>query len=730
MKKNNKEGQKKNAKNKGTMPLSIFCDVKGGNMASSPYNFIRFRLLDILAHPMMKEKKLSPRQNEEKVALYKGYVKEVGKYSGYIQLMITTKTPCFIGGKTEGTKAEDNLKQYFYEPGGKLAIPGSSLRGMTKNLFKIITVSSFKADEDFTERKLYFRDVAGKNGSALVDLYKNKRMNVKPFTAEGKTYSKSSAESGFLVRYRDAKGVHYGIYPTSNAKRYNSKELQEKKWKPQDEKPVIYYGINQNIPRLSANEVLAVGGAIGGHQAGWCFDASTCVDDRIPVGDDVISSYEKDENNGGLQVIPAGRKKSDDENQDTSKQGSKIYGVEGDQARALMSCVKDHQKIDYVCPCFYMRDSQGRIESFGLGNLYRIPYKTSIAQHVPEHLREPKKVDFAEAVFGDKALWAGRVQFEDALPVSYAEEEFEYAKPLMSPHPTAFQMYLLQDDALKSYRSTKSEGMNSQKQGKQANPEWSKEMKHWDSGYADNLSANTYEPLIRGYKLYWHQKTGNTDWHIGDGESHIKGSPKIRPVGAGAVFEGRIYFESLSDVELGALLAVFHLKELDMEQHGPEADRVKAQYYPNAAAETGEPVYKIGRGKPLGMGSIHIASKLFLSDDKEKYTELWEESGWKSHEQEEPPDKYIEEFKRYLAESIKNKKLYQDMLGELWYMMDWNMTSQPCWKEKTAYMGGTETRDEKKQGKADERFKKRVPLLSPKDFVRAEFHKDKDEWRR
>ncbi|MDD7678412.1 MAG: RAMP superfamily CRISPR-associated protein, partial [Anaerovibrio sp.] len=84
--------------------------------AEAPYNFV----------PLISEV-VTGEIDEVSQTAYKEHVLAHGKNTGYIDLEITSKSPLFIGGNGEK----------FFAPSGKPMIPGSSIRGMVKNLFKI-----------------------------------------------------------------------------------------------------------------------------------------------------------------------------------------------------------------------------------------------------------------------------------------------------------------------------------------------------------------------------------------------------------------------------------------------------------------------------------------------------------------------------------------------------------------------------------------------------------------
>jgi len=207
-------------------------------------------------------------------------------------------------------------------------------------------------------------------------------------------------------------------------------------------------------------------------------------------------------------------------------------------------------------------------------------------------LQAARLIDMAEAIFGNETSFAGRVFFEDA-PLQGNSNDLKMGertpKILSGPKPTTFQHYLVQ-------------------------------------GRDDIHSLNHYNTnaSIRGHKLYWH-KSGN-NWEETRQQEITKHGTQyttINPMKPGAKFVGRIRFENLSNIELGALLLTLDL---------PEGC-----------------CHKLGMGKPLGLGSIRISPKLFLSERKERYSSLMAE--WELPESQKVAE-MKSSFKKFIGQTI------------------------------------------------------------------------------
>ncbi|GAK59335.1 hypothetical protein U27_06319 [Candidatus Vecturithrix granuli] len=285
-------------------------------------------------------------------------------------------------------------------------------------------------------------------------------------------------------------------------------------------------------------------------------------------------------------------------------------------------------------PCFYVKwqDRFGRSRvSFGHTAMFRLAYERTVGEHLPDAHNDDAAIDIAEAIFGNEKTFAGRVFFEDArLNFEQTDVLMGEATPkiLSSPKPTTFQHYLTQ---------------------------------HRDD--IRQLSHYNTNALIRGNKLYWHKSGDN--WQETDEAAitqHQTQYTKINPVKPQTKFTGRIRFENLSDVELGALLF-----SLDL----PEGC-----------------CHKLGMGKPLGLGSVKIIPKLFLSDRKQRYSDFLAEFDLQESQQQIP--KFKQKFELHICEALREQNVHTlwdvKRLKELRTMLDFEKGVELEKQEKIRYM--------------------------------------------
>ena len=610
------------------------------SQATAPYNFVSL------------PNKVLPAQFEH-VEDYGQHVSSAENISGEISLTLETLTPLFIGGG-QGSKS--------FAPVDTPIIPGSSLRGMLKNIFKIVTCGAFrgqtdsqKKGEDFNDEHIYFRCLMKNNFAALNgynwsdELHRVyvKRMVREAVDKDGKKFIAKNARPGFLIR--KANGQYFiapSIYMSDRAEDFITITAFQKK----------YGAVRFRDSRIHWDGKIAyiVTGNQWANKLDKLLDAAAyeqfkknlqALRKKLDVGEITKDDYDKEARKHGKQIIRYTSLlyiKPNREEWVADLLKSKFFLTRKELERRTRQAFPD---VDTIVPCHFLTDGK-TVTAFGHGQCFRIPYENRIGALV--NISGNDAIDFADAVFGKEKFWASRVYFEDATPVDGKVSELPTATAhlLMQPNPTSYQLYL--------------------KQG-------GKELKHWDS---DGVQ-------VRGYKLYWHKPAD--DWHISPNEDK-RLAKDMTPLAEGSKFTAKIRFKNLSAVELGALMMVFDLDGLK-----------------NAA-------YKIGMGKPFGFGSVRITPTLFV-EGNDAYTELFDGDAWKNPCRQELPDAYLAAFRKYLAER-KTDKAWQKIMDELKMILDWTPAERKGWSDWVQSMNGNVA----KKGDVDKRFIQRAPLPTIKSI--------------
>lgn len=373
--------------------------------ASASYNFVR-----LPSHVIPAEFYDGNFEGVTKdvIDAYRDHVTQTGTHTGYIDLTITTETPLFIGGPS---KQEDTTPLEFYGGQNNPTIPGSSLKGMVKEIFKIVTASSFRPYQrgtglgDFEDRYLYFRDIASAI-KPLKEYYASRMMNPIKNSAG---LSTPKATPGFIIQ--TVNNEYYAVPSVAKKIYYEAeKALLSKQRTPSIDWTHTYVNIHV--------------GAMSSKRTFMRITKPCNFDKRIPIPQSCIESYADDKNRGTLDLL------------------DKKIGKSGEAAKEYTHSAD----VKFVVPC-YFTEKDGTVEHFGHGRYYRIAYDLKISDHLPNSLkRHNNGVDLCDSVFGYGDNWAGRVSFSDAhVQGTLKMCPSDYPHPLMGPNPTSFQLYLEQN---------------------------------------------------------------------------------------------------------------------------------------------------------------------------------------------------------------------------------------------------------------------------------------------
>ena len=583
---------------------------QNGSFARAPYNFV----------PLLNQ--VVPAQAIPDHDRYQGN-------TGWIDCELEALTPLYVRGMMKATTfaaysdtdwAFSDLPQpvqremaRFFNIHERLVIPGSSLRGMIRMLIEIIT---FGKVGPVTDKRIVFRAVG--DPTSLGQFYRSKVLGRNKANAphnhfdypskmlkggylrhrDGQWYIQPavehSGESFIHVEYSDAKrlgiiqGIHrtYQVFVKPAARQTLNRGRRGKGDLILDVAVVKSNGVSrkQTSPDM-VEAALVVSGHMGGKHSKHWHCAIYAPDDKaklIPIPEQLWKLYEEDRD---------------------MKRGL--------PTRKLM------QDGD---PLFYLLDEHGELIFFGPTQMFRLPYDKGILEFIPYHLRKESTTDMAEAMFGyvkseqmpygKSRAYAGRVFFSDALALpgqdKLMSDDIITPQILSSPKPSTFQHYLVQPDEAARDRA---------------------ELRHYAS-----------DTVIRGHKLYWHRKVVEPKDYTYQGsqediEQHKKQLTGIQPVRPGARFAFRVYFENLTDEELGALLWALEL--------------------PAGCA------HKLGMGKPLGLGSARVkVTSLRLTDRLERYRTLFSNDQWSDGAHENAD---ISTFKRYFEKYILDQIAQDDL---------------------------------------------------------------------
>lgn len=316
--------------------------------------------------------------------------------SGEINLIITTKTPFFIG---DSEKESNKDYKEFFSVDGKPQIPGSSLRGMVRNLVEIVSYGKF---ETYNNDKFYYRDVAGRSGNSLKTTYKAVMTNDEHLFEVSKM--------GGYLKQDDKNPLKFYITPANVEKRKQAKQK------------------NMSINIIDKNKGVydVFSGFMKDKKAYYHFNGKRNDKKVIELSYEDIKLYSKD-------------------NEKLKREKTKF----GNFINVVYSAKYEKDKYPLGVPCFYV-EYKGRVY-FGHTPYFRIPYFKSVKEHIPEYEFDDNYFDLTECIFGKKSEFASRVFFEDANLASDLKDIFQKetrTQNLQGPKPTSYNMYL--ENSLKS----------------------------------------------------------------------------------------------------------------------------------------------------------------------------------------------------------------------------------------------------------------------------------------
>lgn len=636
------------------MPLPEHVTPADSNRrGQAPYNFVP--LPEAIFHPETEPFRQHDRLDPERL-------------HGFIELTITTETELYTRcayppAEEARTVQQSPPRQAFYHLGDERrpVIPGSSLRGMTRALVEILAYSRLTRRSGngdaarIRDEKLVHRAVADQNtptGQAYNERFLKR---IRPMQFD---YPNDRVQAGYLEadkatggwQIRPARKIH-GIsfvrvkLDTLGRHGFSAEKENEvvEVWvKPEPKKPyphrgglTLHYARTENLAARTQNTPTA---APAGMEPGKLIYSGPMRSRHMHT---VI--YEQDRQATPIPIPEAMWEQ---------------FREDRDEQRGI-ACRKIQQPGD---PLFYLLDANNKLEFIGPTLFFRLPYKNYTGDYVP--VDPDGSLDLAEAIFGavngepqDDKPQSGshksRVRFDDAewvgnssnSPFMEGNDGIRWPAVLSAPKPTSYQNYLVQSDP---------EGRKEKLLSYSAPPP--------DSG-------GSITTALRGFKLYWHRgQPDEKELQIEQPKKNQKQYTVIRPVKPGMEFRGRIRFENLSKLELGALLAALELPA-DYRHH-------------------------LGMGKPLGMGSIRVEAATTLFDPVRRYQSLAADGRLEQADRDRKLAEAREAFRRAIVQHLNTKAPASSVpdntglweiprLRTLGLLLDWK--NKPT-REKTAYL--------------------------------------------
>jgi hypothetical protein len=273
-------------------------------------------------------------------------------WCGTLRIRITAHTPLLVAGTQTGAQ------RHPYKVHNTFAVPGSSLRGMVRNVLEIATFGKF--GRAINDREMSMRDVTPK--SPYMDM-----INAR------------TVRAGWLQFAADNTKSFATLQPVGEPKRL-AKEKVDAVW----QKSVAGGGNPYALQKAEVNPItqrkemwsLVKTGDVHGKKEEFLFRV-TSEAPPLPVSHALFQQFAAAHQHNELWA---------------NKQGEP-----GPLQKRLMQGLP--------IPVFYIADpkSRGQVRAFGLAYMFRVPYRNSLHEAVgftSTHHHDASQLDFCEALFG------------------------------------------------------------------------------------------------------------------------------------------------------------------------------------------------------------------------------------------------------------------------------------------------------------------------------------------
>ena len=551
---------------------------------------------------------------DEKDVVYKGE-RKLGTNTGKLVCKLVNKTPLFIMGESEQDN-KGHTKEWFCREKGITIIPGSSLKGVIRNIIDVLTNSVIRNVED---EKLEQRMGAGKFESVfgiIESLPENGKKGIIVEAEKIKVKTKEKIEIGYKKFEFKDNGKEF-------SKKYNVKDGLIERVKLKDS---IYNLKETEIkikPGVTTVEKLITNSK---EYKNYLTDNENSVQGVLWFSSPIYGKiHEK-------LLIPKknGRKfEFSKEEYEDFKYIIKQRAERIKNGKDINSSTFYYDKnLEIGDPLLFEVKDGKMAEHLAFSEIPRLRYQFSPFDLVPEEFRPGDSLEnlsFSERLFGtigdntkkdegkkeELVALSGRVFFEDAKNYNFKmidDKNLIILKAFGEPHPTLTTFYL----------------------------------DNTDKDYNDNEGIH-----IRGRKFYWHHKdkigTPFSKYRKSvempkdtKGENKFAYNSSLELMDINNEFEFEVHFENLTDEELGVLIYAIELED--------------------------GLLHKIGKGKAFGFGSCKIEIKEFLLENKDKYKDFLIEPFEKESKKEDYINKAKE--KKYFDENRTNIKELKTILSE------------------------------------------------------------------
>jgi hypothetical protein len=311
-----------------------------------------------------------------------------------LELIITTHTPILIGGERTSSQTTSSTINFYQQPDGKFAIPGSSLRGAVRS---IIEICSFSRMQHIDDKWLSWRDLQNNQYTSQMS---------------------NKSVAGWL-KFEDANWL---FCDTDHEK---------------DEFSTLGSGMDWQKRSDAKDRIKAFLSKENQLKDGDYY--------RVFTGNTGVKG-EKGKKSEFAFVQPEQKWQQIDE---TIIKAFLQINAESEHFDYLTTLV---QQGHYpAIPVFALLDNKSQPTAIGLASMFRLAYKNSIGKLRPaSHQKETTKLDFVETLFGNIDADKGsnslksRVHFLTSATISNPQPLSGMDVILNSPKPSFYPYYLKQ----------------------------------------------------------------------------------------------------------------------------------------------------------------------------------------------------------------------------------------------------------------------------------------------
>lgn len=436
--------------------------------------------------------------------------------SGELTLQITAETPLFIRNGHSKDQVENEFSHVMLNGEKKYFIPGSSLKGMFRNVLEIMSYSKLNSGL-VNDDRYAFRDLT--NGSLYLNTYKSSDVKGGWLRENEKgDWVIEECERLALIHHEDVDAVLGTSFRNDYFNRNPTEKTAKAKYIRCGARPLTHRFdsvVNKNNKLIARPNINGELGTI------------------VFTGQSSKRNESKDRPSGKVHEFVFFSSESPSKIDVTGKMQKDFRFIYHEDDNQNISPDWDYWKAELKqgqkIPVFYTKDGAAEIKHFGLAYMYKLPFENSIHQMEPL-INYGKQRDLAEIMFGytekDESL-KGRITLShafsnNAVPLG---ERFEI---LASPKASYFPFYVQQfKNGTKDYNT-----------------------------YQDTAS-------LRGFKRYPGQASAHSRAYTPEQSKNSNVFSCFNPIDKGAIFLCKVRFHNLRKSEIGALISAitFHDNE-------------------------------------------------------------------------------------------------------------------------------------------------------------------------